>query len=235
MKIIGWRANDDGMRNGDDSRIERCFIKTADDCFYACKRLTLTGCVLWPMWNGATLQLGWGSYGGGGTRVSDCDVINPEWEARGANQGFMASQVFPDSRNEDIVVEDVRVEGEIGALVNLHMRLPSDGGGSPEDALAGSYAPEREGHIRGITFRNVTVERPQRWFRGRGGGTPAGPGRSLIAGMKLGGKVYYVSDVTFENLRIGGELVTERNAAEHFEIDPATTRNIRFIASGNAP
>jgi hypothetical protein len=235
MKIIGWRANDDGMRNGDDSRIERCFIKTADDHFYACKRITITRCVLWPMWNGAVLQLGWGSYGGGGTRVSDCDVINPEWEARGANQGFMALQVFPDSRNEDIVVEDVRIEGEIGALVNLHMRLPSDGCGSPEDALAGSYSPKREGHIRGITFRNVTVERPQRWFRGDGTGGGAGPGRSLIAGMKLGGKTYYVSDFTFENLRIGGELVTERNAAEHFETDPATTRDIRFVAGRNAP
>lgn len=231
VKIIGWRANDDGMRNGDGSLIERCFVKTADDFFYAHKPITITRCVLWPMWNGATLQLGWGSYGGGGTRFVDNDIINPEWEARGPNQGFMASMVFPDSRNSDILVEDLRVEGTISALVNLHMRLPSDGGGSPEDSAAGNYAPGREGYVRKITLRNVTVENPQRYSRGRGGNTSAGPGRSLIAGLVHLGRTYYVSDVTFENLRIGGELVTERNAAEHFEIDLATTRNIRFIAT----
>ena len=100
VKIVNaWWPNQDGIRGGTNSLIENCFLKCCDDNFYA--GFNVRRCVLWPSWNGAIIQLGWGGYNSGGTRMTDTDLINPEWDYPSANDGFLDATAMDWSARSD--------------------------------------------------------------------------------------------------------------------------------------
>jgi len=235
VKFISWACNNDGLRSGDDCVIDHVFMKLCDDYFYATSTSVIKRCVLWPMFNGATLQLGWGANKAGGTRFLHNEIINPEWDWIGSNTGFIASQVKPGANISDLLVEDLHIDGNINALVHLDYAL----------------VPGREynwkGSIRDFTFRNVELDGRQIWYSSRGwddyerlesqlssdynidAANPAVKGRSIIRGMENeDGEIVWVENIHFENLKINGEWISQENHEKYFDIDPRTTRNISF-------
>ncbi|SCG37793.1 hypothetical protein [Micromonospora coxensis] len=216
-KQIGWRTNNDGIRSQNDTLVQNCFIKTADDFFYAFSTTNITGCVLWPMWNGATFMLGWGDYGGKGTRVVDNDIINPEWGHLHSNLGIVAAQILPASQNGDILVADLRVDGAINALANLHFKDPMP-----------ANTPQRQGEIGHITFRNISIQHPFVTDH-----NTMQPTRNLVRGVVHQDRTYYTHDISFENVSLAGEVFTEENRADHTLIDAATTYNISMRPEAN--
>lgn len=236
VKFISWACNNDGLRSGDGSVVDHVFMKVCDDYFYATTKTLITNSVLWPMFNGATLQLGWGTRGGGGCRFINNHIINPEWEWIGSNTGFIASQCKPGANISDIVIENVVFDGDINALASL------------DYALVAGREYHYDGSIRDITFRNIELKGRQVWYPERGWDDyervevqlsrnyninekhPAIGGRSVIRGIKNeAGDIAWVENITFENVKINGQWVTEDNHAKYFDVDPETTRNIRFL------
>ena len=236
VKFISWACNNDGLRSGDDCVIDHVFMKLCDDYFYATTNALITRSVLWPMFNGGILQLGWGANTAGGTRFLHNEIINPEWDWIGSNTGFVASQVKPGANISDLLVEDLHIDGNINALVHL------------DYATVPGRQYRFDGSIHDFTFRNIEVDGRQIWYSSRGWDdyerlesqlsddynidpdNPAVMGRSIIRGMENSvGEVVWVENITFENLKINGEWVTRKNHHKYFDIDPKTTRNIRFI------
>jgi hypothetical protein len=68
------------------------------------------------------------------------------------------------------------------------------------------------GRISNLTFRNITADGPFSQ-------------RSAIRSDDPAGRI---DGVTFENVRIGGKLITSAEDAQ-LDIDPATTSDIRFL------
>lgn len=209
-KQIGWRTNNDGMRTQDDSLVEDCFIKTADDFFYAFSTTTITKCVLWPMWNGATFTLGWGDYGGTGTRALDNDIINPEWMNVWNNNGVLASQILPGSVNGDVVIDDLRIDGAIGALTNLHFREPMP-----------VNSPKQQGEIAHITISNVRMQYPPVTDN-----QTLKPAMSRIQGVVYDGVTYYAHDIRLRNIVIENGEGMSADIATYLSIDATTTYNV---------
>ena len=119
-KFISWACNNDGLRSGDGSVIDHVFMKLCDDYFYGTSSAIIKRSVFWPMFNGGTIQLGWGSgFCDNGARFLDNDLINPEWDWIGSNTGFIASQCEPDAKISDILIENLRIDGNINALAAL--------------------------------------------------------------------------------------------------------------------
>jgi hypothetical protein len=210
VKILNaWWPNQDGIRGGTNSLVENCFLKCCDDNFYP--GFNIRRCVIWPAWNGATIQLGWGAYNSWGTQMTDCDLINPEWDHFGFNDGFFdAAALGWSAKTELHNFDNIRIEGSIPALINLNLTTETN-------------APSA-GYIQNVIFRNIVLEKPQ--------STDAGLSRSRIQGLMLNGQPAYVRDWIFEHVQIGGVLVTSTNAAAHFDIDPLTTTNLQFRTGG---
>ena len=236
VKFISWACNNDGLRADHGSVIDHVFMKLCDDYFYATQEILIKRSVLWPMFNGGILQLGWGAHTAGGTTFRDNEIINPEWDWIGSNTGVVASQVKPGADLSGLLFENVHIQGNINALAHLDFAL----------------VPGREytwkGSIHDFTFRNVEVDGRQIWYSSRGWDdyerlewqlssdynidpeNPAIGGKSIIRGMENDrGEKVRVENITFENLKINGEWVTEENHEKYFDIDPNTTRNIRFL------
>ncbi|MCU0379273.1 MAG: hypothetical protein MUC78_13545 [Bacteroidales bacterium] len=238
LKIMGWKVNNDGIRPGDHCVIDNVFFKVSDDHLYAFGKTLITNSLFWPMWNGAILQVSWGDYGGGGCRFVNNDIINAEWNQVWRNNGLLASMAAPNSRTEDILIQDLHVEGDLNAIANLHF--------NPD--AKGRYEPY--GYLRNITYRNVEVTGRQISNNGHKTWYDEIPdtlefdispkdavrgSRSYIGGYKAedGGKAL-VSNVVFENVKINGIVLTEQNHRDFFKVDTATTSGISFISTGNS-
>nr|MBP6758970.1 hypothetical protein [Flavobacterium sp.] len=234
-KFISWACNNDGLRSGDGSVVDHVFMKLCDDYFYGTSSTLITRSVFWPMFNGGTIQLGWSNnFSDKGSRFLNNDIINPEWDWIGSNTGFIASQCEPDAKISNILIEDLHIDGTINALAAL------------------DFAPDKTGYnyngfIKDITFRNIELNGQQIWFSPNGWddyervetqlsrdystspSNPARGGKSILKGaMGESGNISFVENIRFENVKINGEWVTEKNYRKYFDVDSLTTRNITF-------
>ncbi|MCG8528955.1 MAG: hypothetical protein MI748_21440 [Opitutales bacterium] len=237
LKIMAWKVNNDGIRPGDHCIIDHVFMKVSDDHLYAFGEALITNSLFWPMWNGAILQLSWGDYGGAGTRFMNNTIINAEWNQLWHNNGVIASQARPDSINGKILIQDLYVEGDLNALANLHF----------SSFAKGNY--DWYGHISDITFRNVEITGHQIWLNEHQTwydhisddlvfdmieGEVVRGGKSYIGGyISDDGNIAPIHHIVFENVKIGGTQLTEKNHSDFVAIDPKTTHNIRFIDTNN--
>lgn len=238
VKFLGWHCNNDGIRVGEGSEISNCFIRAVDDHFYNFK-IHVHNVVLWAGHNGSVLTYGWAgspdygqpgrkeskqtrSYRSGASLFEDIDIIHPEWTGLGNNNGLIMSQVRPDFKpygyggETTTIMRNIRIEGSIPGLVNL--KPHSTGGGG--DVLIEPVAPDNVGYLGDLVLENISVD--------------AQFGKSRIKGAlnvsKDGGKIFYIQNLRFNDIRIGGKMITESNWRDYFDIDDATTRDIRFTA-----
>ena len=237
LKFIAWTVNSDGIRSVDDCIIDHVFMKVSDDHLYAFSNSLITNSIFWPMWNGAILQLSWGHYGGGGTRFVNNVVINPEYNQLWANNGIIASMARPHAKFNDILLQDLIVEGDINALANLHYSTFETG------------AEPWTGYIRNITFRNIDIQGRLLQFNQQEGWydtipadirfdvtpeTPVKLGYDYFKGYKDSlGNIAPIENVVYENVRVNGVYLTNENYRSYVHIDEATTKNIQFIRTDN--
>lgn len=213
FKLLGWHCNNDGIRVGPGSEISHSFVRAVDDHFYNFN-IHVHDVVLWAGHNGAILTYGWGgegTYNSGASLFEDIDIIHPEWKWLGNNNGLVASQVNLDYRpygyggKTTTVMRNIRVEGVIPGLVNLKP-LTKDNG----KTIAQPVPDDKVGYLGDLVLENINID--------------SQAGKSRIAGHNA----FFVRNVQFKNVRIGGAVVTEENKAKFFDIDAATTRDISF-------
>ncbi len=205
VKEVCHRENSDGIDivNSQDVVVDGCFLRNNDDeiCVKTCspppagesKNIVVRNCVVW---NDRAYGLGI-TYE---TRVnvsnvlfSNCDVIHDMGIAS------LAAHVSDSGTMSDIRFEDIRVEDTRNRLIRLWIGKDMWG-----------HDPER-GHIKGVSFRNVSVV---------GGPFP---------GSELSGSddAHGIQGVTFDNLRVHGKAI--RSLAEG-KISARHATDIRFLA-----
>lgn len=225
IKFLGWHANNDGLRPGDNSQINNCFIRACDDFFYDYK-LTVKNCVLWPAWNGSIMTTGWQDISIGGSLMEDIDIINPEWTSMGNNKGLIMSQneygFKPKVSNGVTTFRNIRFEGVVPGFINLK---PASGYGS---STTGQFAPlddiSKLGWLGNILLENVKVDAQKTISKTNL--IKGAKGANIVAGVT--DAIWWVKDVKFKNVYIGETKLTSETAEPYFNIDPATTQNIVF-------
>lgn len=213
IKFLGWHCNNDGLRPG-SSKIENCFIRACDDFFYNYS-LDVKNCVLWPCFNGSIMTNGWNSIDIGGSLMENIDIIYTEWIGLGNNKGLIMSQnnymYNPPIGSATTKFRDIRFEGKISGFVNLK---PNENSEPLENAAD-------LGWMGNILLENISIDEH--------GDKPI----NLVKGGKPAVKndpnsIWWVKDVTFRNVTIGGVKVTDENKNKWFSIDENTTQNIVF-------
>ncbi len=216
IKIIGWASNHDGVRPAGGSLIDQVFIKTHDDYDYARDPHVFRNSVVWPMQNGSVGQLGWNNLGVGKTTIENLYVINPEWrDINKRNIAVLGSVLQQGADLANDTLRNVYAEDNMIALIHLTMLYDR------ADPLIASDP----GELKNFYFKNIIVEKP---FIGPDGKLY----KNKIGGYESGGIKGTVHDITFVNLIAGNQVVTQANAAQYFDIDPATTYNIVFKQEG---
>lgn len=229
IKLLGWHANNDGIRVGSKSEISNSFMRCVDDHFYNWN-IYVHDCVLWAGHNGAILTYGWSDIPTGSSVMENIDVINPEWLGRGNNNGLVASQVALDYQLQDYgadsqsgsmttIMRDIRVDGPVAALANIKPRSGANG-----DIIAEQVPTTDVGFIGDLLMENVTVEGQVSKSRLEG----------VLDAATDSDIPFLVKDLTFTNIRIGGTRLNEDNQSLFFEIDEATTENIVFDSGGGS-
>lgn len=203
IKILGWYYGTDGIGIGPRGLVEDCFLKCNDDALKLYRDgMVVRRCVIWQMENGAAFQLSWNlNTDAHGIRVSDCDVIRVEHRSEANNRGVFCAIHGGRGRLSDFVFDDIRIENATWRLALFTIRRTN------------WARSEVCGDITDVTLRHVSVDGPL-----------AKP--SVIRSYETTGQL---AGFRFENLRIGGVLIDSPTAGR-FEIDPATTRDIRFGA-----
>jgi hypothetical protein len=214
LKFLGWHWNNDGFRPNSRTKIRNCFMRCADDFFYN-YALDVRDCVLWPGHNGAILTFGWGSYKLGGSRLENIDIINPEWVSLQNNNGLVMAQNQFDFHptGPTTVLHDIRIEGAIPGLLNMHPR-------TEKGKLIAKPLTDKSklGYVGDVWLENVTVD--HQFAKG----SVAGATNAVV-----GGGIFYVKNVVLKNVRIGGACVTDQNKREFLQIDDATTKGIQCL------
>jgi hypothetical protein len=196
--------------------IDDCFIRARDDC------VSIKGSR-----NGGlndhidvlnSIMVGWAHSDGctigfdvfGTTRnvtVRNCDILYAR--GQGHTGGHAAFSIVADSNGqlENIRYEDIRVEENV-EFKNLEL-IVTEG-----TTYGGHGVPA---HIKGVYLKNISweVDKPMVLA-----GVPARQGEAPDA--------HLVEDVTFDNCRVAGKLLTGLNDA-HFQVEFG--RNIKFIPS----
>lgn len=218
MKIIGWSYNADGTRVGSGSFIEEMFYHTMDDRDYGDRNHIFRNSVLWPMRNGAFSILGWGPYDGGKATYENLYFINSEWDRPDAtvgNQGVIGSKNKQGSNIANDTIRNLYLEDYTTILTILRHEYDSSLPWDPNDP----------GEIKDFLFENIKVENPfiktsgeQAWQR--------------IEGFEHNGVKSSVHDITFRNLVVAGELITNANKDKYFKINSDYAYNIFFETSG---
>lgn len=237
VKFLGWHCNNDGLRPGLNSKVYNCFIRACDDFFYN-YTLDIKDCVLWPAFNGSILTNGWAAIDIGGSVMENIDIIFPEWFNMGNNRGLIMSQndysYNPPVNAPTTVLRNIRIEGKIPGFVNLkpnsnYIYYNAATNTNHKEPTKIQLASKAElGWMGDILMENITIEEQ------------ANSKTNLIQGAKTIGEtqapivkddptaVWWVKDITFRNITIGGEKLTNENKDRWFKIDSETTQNIVF-------
>jgi hypothetical protein len=248
VKFLGWHSNHDGIRVGEGSVIRNTFSRAVDDHFYNFG-IHVHNCVLWAGHNGSILTYGWGgdykkdangnilydangkpiralAYNAGGSILENIDIINPEWVGLGNNQGIVMSQTGLDFEPHDYgkgkltIVRNIRIEGTIPALTNIKPRSANDG-----VSVAVQVPITEVGYLGDLHLENITIDAQFDKGRIRGATDAAYDGSAT----------YFAQNIELKNVTIGGVCVNATNKAQYFNIDAATTKDIRFIGCGTLP
>ncbi len=234
-KYWGWHPNNDGFRPwGTNNKVDRCFIRGCDDALYN-KGLTVTNTIFWPGFNGSIICLGWdGNYHTENSVMTDNYLIYPEWRGMGNNNGIVMSQIDYNMKGYGVKIKNLFVDGNIPSLVNLHTNSTKQEKNDyvlPTDWIGNTTV----GYVGDISLENVVVTGRQVTFDGSGFQQTPVASKSLLKGAILTspeGTKYMIKNVSFTNVRINEQCLTESNKNIYFNIDAATTENIVFTDCG---
>ncbi|TCC63293.1 hypothetical protein E0H73_12620 [Kribbella pittospori] len=209
LKVMSWWYSTDCIWAGTASLVEGNFCKVNDD---ALKPMTgdsvIRDNVVWQLENGAPFMISWNILTDQADfHVYDNDVIHAEHYWLSPQAIFRARHATP-GHLQRFLFEDIRVEDANWRLFYIILEK------HPKwyDPALGF------GQISGLVFRDITAQTPFTMPNVFTGGDPD----------------HRVSDVTLMNVAMNGTCVA--NAADgNFQIDPATTDQVRIVKSAHAP
>lgn len=210
VKFMSWWPSTDGVEGYPGTVVSNCFFKVMDDNIHFDQdNVQAYNNVVWLQMSGSVIQMGWGVtasiYNG---LVSNLDLIANDWgawtgESDGSfyNRGLVTLMNMGNTNVVDpplyvvesgLTMENVRVETLPLQLFSVKIKgNPADG--FPEYVMG-------YGAVSNLTFRNISVaQKPNVRSGFNGNGSYAGN----------------ISGVTFDNLTIGGTLVTATNATNY--------------------
>ncbi len=202
VKILAWSRCSDGIGGGAGSLIKGCFLKVNDDSIYFFRSgLKVIDNVVWVQAAGSALQMGWNVQESmEGAHADGLDIIGDDPGRTQTNKDWLNSCVVAlmDMHNHttyrNVVVENVRHDGKPYQLFGIRTKL------APENGAGLASYREGLGSVDGIVFRNITAaQKPLHPSVFDGNGTEPGS----------------IQNVTFENFRVAGELVTDKNASKY--------------------
>lgn len=208
IKAISWWYSTDCIWAGADSLVEDNFCKVNDDSL---KPMTgpsvIRDNVVWQLENGAPFMISWNiETDQSDFHVYDNDVIHAEHYWLSPQAIFRARHAGVATMSR-YLFENIRVEDANWRL--FYIILEDNKWYDP----ALGY-----GQITGLIFRNITATTPFTH-------------PSVIAGID---PQHRVSDVTIENVYMDGTCAASA-ADGNFQIDPATTDQIRIVKSVGHP
>jgi hypothetical protein len=220
VKLLSWLPQTDGISGGQNSLVQGCFLKVNDDVLHFHKSGTkLLDNVVWRQNFGSVLQMGWNeTQSVDGELCDGLEVIGDDHGRTKAKRTWSNANVVAlidihqGAAYKNVVIENVRHEKTSFQLFGLRTMLTA------EDTSAG-HAKYRDGRgsVDGLVFRNIiAVEKPRNPSVFDGNGSEPGA----------------ISNVTFENLQIAGETVTEANASAYI-LQRGKTSGFRFLAAGS--
>ena len=113
LKILGWRANGDGINAFSFSRIRNCFIRTSDDSFYLGRDVHICDTVIWNDSNGASIRLcGAPNRGDETSSFTNINVIyhRAYWHYWTGGRVISFRHAGPGATIRNVVVRDVVIE-----------------------------------------------------------------------------------------------------------------------------
>lgn len=154
VKVLGWRANGDGVHVFSSWNVSDLFLRTQDDSLYLdCGGGASTSFERITTWNDANGVAFLFSPGGGsieaGVTLHDSDAIytRTSWYWWGPNTVFVQRGVTDGQVMSGVVVDDIRVEDPLPAFNPFRLDVfPSDGSPVPS-----SFS------FRNVSFRNIVV------------------------------------------------------------------------------
>jgi len=191
VKVLGWRANGDGLHVFRDWRVRDLFLRTQDDSMYlACGANCTTafsGVTTWNDANGCAFIFTAG--GGSSERVSlrDSDVIyaRASWAWWSGGRVFCQRCATPCGAMAGVAVDGVRVEDGLPSLNAFELDLTGGGGAAFAD----------------VSFRNVAV-RNFSTVRRTLGGRPLPYG---LPNLMFAADPRAFRNVAFDNVSVAGE------------------------------
>lgn len=183
-KIFTWRANGDGINPFGNTLIEDCFIRTQDDSLYVNGR-GIRRCVLWNDANGSSFVLS--SLPERRLVVEDCDVIysRAKWHRWSGGRVFNARGENDAAGGAGVIFRNIRISDPRPTLQQFFVCLTV-----PEPYGDGGHG---KGDLSGVLFQNISIAAPSVL------GEPQ---------MLWGHPEARIHDLTFENLTVGGKLVS---------------------------
>ncbi len=206
VKILNYRKNSDGINlvNCRQVTVDDCFVRNYDDSIVVKATEPDERAVEDIRVRNCVIWCDWGfslgvTYETRVERISRLRFENCDVLHGMACRGVLGLKVGDRAMVSDVVFDNIRVED---ARIQL-LELVIDRDMFSKD--------ERRGHIRGVVFRNVSLL----------GGEFV---HSTMAGFDA---AHCVEDVTFENLRIHGRLIT--NTVDGKFQTNAHVKNVRFL------
>lgn len=205
VKVLAWYWSTDAYANGDNCITENSFSKVEDDHNKSeSPRQIIRNNVYFLQSNGSVLITGYNTSKGTiefGAKVSNCDVLH----ADDLYDDAVIQSVYGGGQTlSNYTFEDIRIEGNCTRLFGMAV---CNNAWAPQDKLYG--------RLMNITFKNITLE-----------------GKSNMAGYLWGAtSTDYVSNVIFENVSVGGKMVTNSQEA-NIGVGPYV-HNVYFKIDGN--
>lgn len=220
VKLLAWLPQTDGISGGQNSLVQNCFLKVNDDVLHFHKSgLKLINNTVWRQNFGSVLQMGWNeTQNVTGELCDGLDIIgddagrsNRKREYGNANIVALID-IHHHAAYKNVVVANVRHEKRSAQLFGVLTMLPL------QDRFHDKYRDGR-GSVEEMVLRNITAAEQ-----------PVNP--SVFDGN--GREPGTISNVTFENLRVAGNLVTEANAAGYVELRGKTS-GFHYLATTSQP
>ncbi len=192
VKILGWRANGDGIHIIGRGTVEDCFLRTQDDAMYIAagmSNVSFRRITTWNDFNGSAM-LFTAHDGGGNVTVSDCDVIymrsrfnsqvDGRWLDHPGGCAFNMRGLGAGNIVENVAISDVRIDDDQPEKPIFQLTVQP----AQINPGAASYT------FRNISFTNITAVTNggyQNVILGTDGNVPEG--------------------ITFDCVRIGGQAL----------------------------
>ncbi|OGV36938.1 MAG: hypothetical protein A2X48_00310 [Lentisphaerae bacterium GWF2_49_21] len=200
VKVFGYEGiySVDGINpvSCTDFTIDDCFMRCRDDCVaikstnidLKVDSINVTNCVMvgWACADGVTIGYELNGSPVENVLVKNCDILYAR--SGGGTGGHSGFSIVCDGPAwvRNIRFEDIRVEEQI-EFKNLELILTNG-------KIYGKYPP---GHIKGVHLKNIEWENPGKPF--------------ILSGFS---SENLVEDVTFENCKVGGKLLTSTADAD---------------------